>query len=69
VRTSNRLGDAAAPPAAFAATLRDAGVAVTEVDAGTLSHAEVDAALGRPGDTVITPPVSRFLDACFALTP
>ena len=53
----------------FAGALRDAGVSVTEVDAGTLSHADVNAALGRPGDTVITPPVSTFLDDCFAPTP
>ncbi len=54
---------------AFVTRLRDAGVAVTVVDAGSLTHAEVNAAVGRSGDTVVTPPLERFLAECLAPTP
>jgi arylformamidase len=53
----------------FASRLRAAGVDVTTVDAGSLSHAEVNSEIGRPGDDVITPPLSAFLADCFAPTP
>ena len=39
---------------------------VTVLDAAALSHAEVNSAIGRPGDTVMTPPLAGFLDECFA---
>lgn len=49
---------------AFAAALRRGGTAATVVDASPLSHAEVNAAVGRAGDTVVTPPLVRFVRSC-----
>jgi hypothetical protein len=49
--------------------LRDAGVTVTVVDAGSLTHAEVNSAVGRRGDSVVTPPLQTFLAECFTATP
>jgi hypothetical protein len=40
-------------------------VPVTVVEAGSLTHEQVSARLGAPGDTVITPPVMQFLEDCF----
>ncbi len=54
---------------AFVARLRAAGVPVTVVDAGSLTHAEVNSAVGRGGDAVVTPPLEKFLADCFAATP
>jgi acetyl esterase/lipase len=54
---------------AFVERLRGAGVAVTVVDAGALTHAEVNSAVGRSGDDVVTPPLQAFLAGCFAPTP
>jgi len=54
---------------AFVARLRDAGVPVTVVDAGSLTHAEVNSAVGQIGDSVVTPPLETFLAECFAATP
>ncbi len=54
---------------AFATRLRDAGVATTVVDAGSLSHAQVNAEIGRPGDAIVTPPLSAFLAECLTPTP
>lgn len=31
-----------------------------------LDHAGINAAVGRPGDTIVTPPLTRFLRDCFA---
>jgi arylformamidase len=50
---------------AFVARLRAAGVDVTVIDAGSLTHEEVNTQIGRPGDTVMTPPLSEFLAGCF----
>jgi acetyl esterase/lipase len=50
----------------FAAALRGAGVPVTLVDARALTHAQVNRRIGAPGDTVMTPPLVRFLTGCFA---
>jgi acetyl esterase/lipase len=54
---------------AFVVRLRDAGVPVTGVDAGSLTHGEVNAAVGADGDQVVTPPLETFLAECFAPTP
>ena len=54
---------------AFVARLRGAGVPVTVVDGGSLTHAEVNSAIGRSGDAVITPPLETFLAECLAPTP
>jgi acetyl esterase/lipase len=53
----------------FGARLRGAGVPVTMVDGRSLSHADVNAAVGRAGDAIITPPLEAFLVECFASTP
>ena len=49
----------------FLRTLDRLGVTTTTIDARTLSHAEVNRRIGAPGDTVMTPPLTRFLDSCF----
>jgi acetyl esterase/lipase len=49
---------------AFVGALRDAGVDAGLTDAGALSHAGVNLALGRPGDEVVTPPLTAFLEGC-----
>ena len=36
----------------------------TTIDASTLTHAQVNTRIGAPGDTVMTPPLMRFLTAC-----
>lgn len=54
---------------AFVARARDAGVPVTVVDAGSLTHAQVNSAVGRIGDSVVTPPLEAFLAECLAATP
>ncbi len=53
----------------FAAALRAAGVAVTLIDARSLSHAEVNTRIGAAGDTVMTAPIVAFLADCFAPLP
>src|SRR5439155_313047 len=35
----------------------------------SIATAEVNSEIGRSGDTVITPPLTTFLTACFATTP
>jgi acetyl esterase/lipase len=54
---------------AFVTRLRDAGVPVTVVDAGSLTHAEVNSVVGGRDDAVVTPPLQTFLAECFAATP
>jgi len=49
----------------FAQTLREAGVSTTVIDARTLTHQQVNTSIGRAGDTVMTPPLMRFLVRCF----
>lgn len=49
----------------FVTALREAGVPVTVVDARSLDHAEVSLDIGTPGDTVVTPALTTFLDGCF----
>ncbi len=50
----------------FIAALRGAGVDVTVLDAGSLTHGEVNARIGAPGDDVMTAPLTDFLSGCFA---
>ena len=50
----------------FADALREAGVPVTVLDAGALTHAQVNAQIGARGDTVMTRPLTTFLTDCFA---
>jgi acetyl esterase/lipase len=49
---------------AFADKLEQVGVKTTIIDAVTLSHAEVNAHIGAPGDTIMTPPLMAFLKSC-----
>jgi acetyl esterase/lipase len=49
---------------AFGATLRAAGGAAEVQVARGLSHEEVNAAVGRGGETVVTPPLMEFLRGC-----
>lgn len=46
--------------------LEAVGVETVEIDARGLSHADVNRLIGAPGDTVMTPPLTDFLTACFA---
>lgn len=56
--------DRRAATGTFATALRRGGTSATVVDASPLSHAEVNAAVGRSGDTVVTPPLVRFVRGC-----
>jgi acetyl esterase/lipase len=49
----------------FLNQLAAAGVPATTIDARSLSHAEVNGRIGAPGDTVMTPPLTSFLDECW----
>lgn len=53
-----------ATASAFVEALRDAGVETSLVDARPLSHAEVNQAVGAPGDERVTPPLLEFLEDC-----
>lgn len=44
--------------------LADAGVRTARIDASGLSLADVNRRIGAPGDTVMTPPLMKFLDRC-----
>jgi acetyl esterase/lipase len=48
----------------FGATLRDAGVDADVQVVRGLTHEEVNEAVGRAGDTVVTPPLMRFFHGC-----
>ena len=48
----------------FGATLRDAGIDATVQVASGLSHEAVNEAVGKPGDTVVTPPLMAFFRGC-----
>lgn len=50
---------------AFSDALRGAGVPVTILDAGGLTHSQVNAQIGASDDTVMTPPLTTFLTDCF----
>ena len=50
----------------YLATLQAAGVRTVSIDARTLTHAQVNSAIGAPGDTVMTTPLIEFLTTCFA---
>lgn len=45
--------------------LRAAGVKTTVIDATSLGHQGVTANIGAAGDTVMTPPLMKFLKGCF----
>jgi arylformamidase len=49
----------------FAAALDDISVESTVLDASPYTHADVNAAVGFPGETVVTPPLMAFLAQVF----
>jgi arylformamidase len=53
-----------ATAAAFVDALESAGADATLLDARPLDHAQVNAAVGAPGDQVVTPPLVEFLGDC-----
>jgi acetyl esterase/lipase len=55
-----------AQAAGHVAALQAAGVPAQLLVAGGLSHAEVNQVVGRPGDTVVTPALMAFYEACAA---
>ncbi len=50
---------------AFLSTLAANGIDATTIDARALTHAEVNANIGKLGDTVMTTPLMSFLTTCF----
>lgn len=50
----------------FAAALTAAGIDAQVLNAADYTHAEVNDAVGRPGETVITPILTEFLHDCLA---
>ena len=50
----------------FIATVSAAGVPTTTIDARSISHGEVASLIGTVRDTVMTPPLTTFLQGCFA---
>jgi acetyl esterase/lipase len=49
----------------FLDALTAAGVPARGIEAGGLTHAQVNRAIGAPGDAVMTPPLTGFLTDCF----
>lgn len=58
-----------AQSAKFVKALQDAGVQADLVDAGGYTHNQVNSKLGAPGETVVTPPVMKFLAQLFETSP
>lgn len=50
----------------LASAVRATGAEVTTIEAGGLTHNEVNSRIGAPGDAVMTAPIVDFLDRCFA---
>jgi len=50
---------------AFAAAVTATGAKATIIDASSLDHAGVNEAIGKKGDTVMTPAIKTFLKGCF----
>jgi acetyl esterase/lipase len=48
----------------FVELIKEAGGDARLLIAGDYSHSEVNLALGEPGETIVTPPVSEFLTDC-----
>lgn len=49
----------------FIAALESVSVSVTQVDGSVYSHAEINAAIGLEGETLITSPLMDFIASCF----
>ena len=54
---------------AFADALNKGGTPATLIDVSPLAHDEVNEAVGKPGDTKVTPPLMTFLRSCAGTTP
>ncbi len=54
---------------AFLSTLAANGIEAITIDARALTHAEVNADIGKLGDTVMTAPLMSFLTTCFTHKP
>lgn len=54
---------------AFLSTLAANGIDATTIDARALTHAEVNANIGKLGDTVMTTPLMAFLTTCLTHKP
>jgi arylformamidase len=54
--------------AGFLQALQAAGIPARTIDAGGLSHNEVNSQIGHPDDTVMTVPIVDFLTDCFQLS-
>ena len=50
---------------AFISKLQSTGTPVTQVDGSRYDHEGINDAIGNPDDTVITPALKTFLQACF----
>jgi acetyl esterase/lipase len=50
----------------FADALGAADVGVSVIDVSPLAHEDVNTAVGAPGDSVVTPPLTSFIEGCFA---
>jgi len=50
----------------FADALTAAKVPTTIIETSSLDHNGVNGAVGRPGDTLVTPGLTTFLTSCFA---
>ncbi len=50
----------------FAQELESVGASTTMIQALELSHEEVNTLIGKPGDSVMTPPLMQFLSQCFS---
>ncbi len=49
----------------FIQSLRQNNVSVTEVEANMYSHSGINAAIGKEGENIITPPLVTFFENCF----
>jgi len=49
---------------AFTSALTTGGTPASVIDVSPLTHEEINAAVGSPGDTMVTPPLMSFLRSC-----
>jgi acetyl esterase/lipase len=49
----------------FIQTLRQNNVIVTELEANMYTHSEINNAIGKTGENIITPALKTFLETCF----
>jgi acetyl esterase/lipase len=50
---------------AFIQSLRNHSVEVTDVEIQEYTHSGINAAIGKPGESLITPPLTAFMEVCF----